>query len=114
MSSTFVIIIFTLGVGVAVLLVFLVRSILTPKKIAGIEKLIANGKHAQAIRVAKSIISRNPRDADARYMLGKAYLADGKSELALMEFKAVNATAIFSKSVQRPISEDYSTVVPEI
>ncbi len=99
MSSTFVIIIFTLGVGVAVLLVFLVRSILTPKKIAGIEKLIANGKHAQAIRVAKSIISRSPRDADARYMLGKAYLADGKSELALMEFKAVNATAIFSKSV---------------
>ncbi len=99
MSSMFIGFILILGTGVAVLLIFLVKSFLVPQKKAGIEKLIANGKFSQAIKQAKMMITRDSRDPEARYLLGKAYLADGKSELALMEFKAVNATAIFSKSI---------------
>lgn len=99
MSSMFIGFILILGTGVAVLLVFLVKSFLLPKKIAGIKKLIESGKYAQAIRQSKLLISRNSRDTEARYLLGQAYLADGKAELALMEFKAVNATAIFSKTI---------------
>lgn len=88
-----------LGTGVAVLLVFLVKSFLVPRKIAGIEKLISTGKYAQAIKQTRILVTRNPRDAEARYILGRAYLADGKAELALMEFKAVNETALFSKTI---------------
>lgn len=95
----FVLIILILGTGVAFLLIFLVKSYLLPQKISGIDKLITNGKYTQAIKLAKALITKNPRDAEARYLLGRAYLADGKQELALMEFKAVNATAIFSPKI---------------
>lgn len=102
MSSMFLVIIFILGTGVTTLLVFLIKSFLAPKKIAHIEKLLSAGRTGQAIRLAKAIITRNPRDTEARYLLGRAYLADGKQELALMELKAVNSTAIFSKSIPEP------------
>jgi Tfp pilus assembly protein PilF len=95
----FIGIILILGTGVTVLLIFLVRSFIAPQKIAGIEKLIDAGKYGAAIKQARVLVTRNSRDAEARYLLGKAYLADGKSELALMELKAVNATALFSKTI---------------
>ncbi len=95
----FIALILILGTGVAFLFIFLVRSFLLPKKIAGVAKLVETGKYAQAIKQAKVLITKNPRDSEARYLLGKAYLGDGKSELALMEFKTVNATAIFSNTV---------------
>jgi tetratricopeptide (TPR) repeat protein len=88
-----------LGTGVTVLLIFVIKSFLLPKKIAGIQKLISAGKFAPAIRQAKFLVTKNAHDAEARYLLGKAYLADGKTELALMEFKNVNATAVFSKNI---------------
>jgi tetratricopeptide (TPR) repeat protein len=91
-----------LGTGVAFLLIFVVKSFLLPKQIAGIQKLIGSGKYTQAIKQAKFLINKNPHDAEARYLLGRAYLADGKAELALMEFKTVNATAIFSKTIPEP------------
>lgn len=97
-----------LGTGVAILLVFLVKSLIVPNKIEGIAKLISSGKYTAAIKLARVMISRNSRDAEARYLLGKAYLADGKAELALMEFKAVDETAIFSKTI--PESEFRKTI----
>lgn len=99
MSSMFIAFILILGTGVTVLLVFVVKSLVAPKKIAGLQKLISDGKYSTAIKQAKTLISRNPRDFEARYLLGKAYLGDGKPELALMEFKTVNATAVFSRSL---------------
>lgn len=98
----FVAIILVLGTGIAILLIFLVKSFVVPQKLSNIEKLINNGKYSSAIKQAKMLIVRNPRDFEARYLLGRAYLADGKSELALMEFKAVNATALFSKTLPEP------------
>ena len=91
-----------LGTGVTVLLVFLIKSLVAPQKISNIEKLLNTGKYSQAIKQSKALISRNPHDAEARYLLGRAYLGDGKSELALMEFKTVNATATFSKNIPEP------------
>lgn len=99
MSSMFIAFILILGTGVAFLLIFLVKSFLLPQKISNIDRLISSGKTTQAIRLAKGLIAKNPRDSEARYMLGRAYLSDGKSELALMEFKAVNSTTIFSDKI---------------
>jgi len=104
----FIGIILILGTGIAVLLVFVIKSVLAPKKIETIQKLIKNGKYAAAIKQAKSLTAKNHRDAEARYLLGKAYLAEGKSELALLELKAVNTTAIFSKII--PESEFRKTI----
>ena len=65
------------------------------KHIDGIKKLISQGKNSQAIKQAKAMLAKSPDDYIAHYYLGKAYLADNRSELALMEYKTVNQTAIF-------------------
>ena len=77
------------------LLVFVVKSLATPKKIDAINKLIKQQKYSAAQKAAKSLIAKDPRDYHAHYYLGKAYLADRKNELALMEFKSVAANALF-------------------
>ncbi len=93
------IIIIFLGIGIGFLTYFVVRAIIIPKRVETIANLIKQGKIQSAIKTAKSIISREPRNADAHYLLGKAYLADNKNELALMEFKAVNQIGIFGHMV---------------
>ena len=79
----------------------LIRSIISPKKTATIEKYINAGKYTAAIKRAKAIIAKNPRDTKAHYLLGKAYLADGKAELALMEFKSISNATFESKAQEK-------------
>ncbi len=80
-----IILILVLGTAVGFLAWFIIKSLVTPKKIEGIEKLLKQGKNQAAIKLAKSLITKNPRDTEAHYLLGKAYLMDKKTELALME-----------------------------
>ena len=79
----------------------LIRSIVSPQRTATIEKYINAGKYATAIKRAKAIIAKNPRDTKARYLLGKAYLADGRAELALMEFKSISKAPFDSKAQEK-------------
>lgn len=99
MSVVQVAIIAILGVGICGLVVVLLKSMLQPKKLDAIARLIKQQKYAAAQKVAKSLIAKNPRDYPAHYYLGKAYLADKKNELALMEFKLVNQNAVFDGSL---------------
>ena len=90
-----IIIICILGVGASFLAFFVIRSLLVPKRISSIQRLLKQGKNTAAIKVAKAIIASDSRDYKAHYYLGKAYLADNKPELALMEFRTVNQNAVF-------------------
>ena len=91
-----IILIVILGSVVVLLIAFLLKSILSPKKISQIQKFLKAGKYASAIKDARALLAKNPRDSEARYLLGKAYLADKKSDLAFIEFKALNKTALFN------------------
>lgn len=95
MEAVQIIIIAVSAVAVGSLAYFIVKSMVVPKRVEGINKLIKQGKTAAAVKLAKSIIAKNQRDFRAHYYLGKAYLADNKPELALMEFKVVNQNALF-------------------
>jgi len=70
-----------------------------PKRIEMLEGLIKQGKVQTAAKSAKAIIARDPRNAEAHYLLGQAYLADHKSELALMEYKTVNQIGSFGPTI---------------
>ncbi len=95
MASVQIIIIGVLTTGIGLLAYLIIKSITAPKRIEGIQKLIKQGKYVQAVKLAKSILVRDPHDFMAHYYLGRAYLADSKSELALMEYQIVDRTAIF-------------------
>ena len=80
----------------AVLVFFLVRSLAAPRKISTLQGQIKQGKVALAIRSAKQVLAKDPRNIEAHYILAQAYAQDGKAELALMEYKTVNQISDFS------------------
>ncbi len=95
----YIVIILVLAVGICFLAVFALKSVFQPKQISSIAKLIKQQRYAAAQKAAKAMIAKNPRDFIAHYYLGKAYLADKKNELALMEYKFVNQKAIFDGQI---------------
>lgn len=99
MTSIHIIIIAIIGSCIVFLSYLVIKSFVTPRRIDGIQKLLKQKKYNSAIKLAKSISSKDPTDYTARYWLGEAYLADGKPELALMEFKFVNQNAIFGGDI---------------
>ncbi|MFA6855816.1 MAG: tetratricopeptide repeat protein [Treponema sp.] len=99
MESVQIAIMVVLAAGVASLLFFVIKSINAPKRVESIQKLINQGKVSPAIKLAKQILSKDTSNYLAHYYLGKAYLADNRAELALMEYKIVNDNAIFGEGL---------------
>jgi len=93
--SGFVIPIIIVGTVVGVLTLFIIKSFIAPRKIESVADLLNSGKNQQAIKAAKQLLAKDPRHVDAHYLLGQAYIAEGKTELALMEFKMVNQIGKF-------------------
>ena len=93
--SEVVIYIVIFSIIVLLLLVFIVKSILSPKKFSAVEKSIALGKYSQAVKLAKKLLVKNDKDTRLRYLLGKAYLLDGKTELAMTEFTKISKSGLF-------------------
>lgn len=86
---------------VLLLLVFIIKSIVSPKKFSAIEKNIALGKYSQAVKLVKKLLVKNEKDTRLRYLLGKAYLLDGKTDLAMTEFTKINKSGLFpSKAME--------------
>jgi tetratricopeptide (TPR) repeat protein len=88
-----------LGVGVCFLVIFVVKSVAAPKRVEVLAELLKRNKIQAVIKTAKAIIARDARNAEAHYYLGRAYLADNKAELALLEFKAVNQIGILEHNI---------------
>ncbi|MCR5612099.1 tetratricopeptide repeat protein [Treponema sp.] len=99
MSIGSIVFIIFLASGVGLLFFFVIKSIVSPKKIEGLQRLVKQGKIPAAIKLAKALIQKDPQDYLAHYYLGKAYLKDNKSELALMELKYVDQHAVFDEKL---------------
>ena len=110
--SFIVILIIFFGVAVGILSYFLIRMIVMPKRLSAVSDLIKQGRTQAANKIVKAILVKEPRNAAAHYYLGKIYLAEGKAELALMEFKTVGGIGQFGQEIpetefRRVIAELY-------
>jgi tetratricopeptide (TPR) repeat protein len=92
-------VIIILAVGVGFLAVFLVKTIALPRRAAAAEGYLAKNKNLQAIKAGKAAVEKDPKDADAHYLLGKALLAENRAEQALREFKSVSRLGIEGKNI---------------
>jgi tetratricopeptide (TPR) repeat protein len=93
------------------LVYFIIHFFVSPSRADGIQSLLKQGKTTSAIKLAKRLLSKDPQDYHAHYYLGKAYLADNRPELALMEYKTVNLHAIFdSVLLERPFREELASL----
>lgn len=84
---------------IAGLLLFLTKSVLAPKRAEHILKLIKQKKLSAAEKLAKQILAKEPKNYLVHYYLGKAYLAENRAELALMEYKTVSENAVFGDDI---------------
>ncbi|MDR9859379.1 tetratricopeptide repeat protein [Treponema socranskii] len=84
---------------IAGLLLFLTKSVLAPKRAENILKLIKQKKLSAAEKLAKQILAKEPKNYLVHYYLGKAYLAENRAELALMEYKTVSESAVFGDDI---------------
>ncbi len=91
-----VLVLIIVGTAIVVTVIFVLKSVLAPRKVAGIQDLYKQGKYSAAIKQAKQLLVNEPRNFAVHYLLGLAYLGDGKSELALMELKKINEYGDFS------------------
>ncbi|MDC7235989.1 MAG: tetratricopeptide repeat protein [Spirochaetales bacterium] len=87
--SIIIILIIIFGTALAVAIFFVIRSVVAPKRVATLADLVKQNKNPQAVRMAKQILAKEPRNGEAHYLLAKALEQDGKAELALMELKTV-------------------------
>jgi len=90
-----VILLIILGVILTAVIIFIIKSISTPKIVSSLAALVKQGKIAQGTKLAKHIISKEPRNCEAHYQLALCYLKDHKPEIALMEFQTVNQIGHF-------------------
>ncbi|MCL2007890.1 MAG: tetratricopeptide repeat protein [Treponema sp.] len=98
MSGGFVVgIILVLGIGFLVF--FIVRNIILPKRASAAAGLLNDKNILQTMRTAKAAIDRNPQDAEAHYLLGKAYLTDKREELAFRSYRSASRLGIAGKNI---------------
>ena len=93
------ILIFILASIVSVLAFVVIKSIVSPKKLETVPRLIKQGKTQQAIKLAKQLIAKDSKNYAAHYYLGKAYIKEKKTELAIIEYKMVNENALFGREI---------------
>lgn len=107
-----IILISILAVVISSLLFFIIKSMVIPKRIDALPKLMKQGKTQNAIKLAKQIITKDSKNYLAHYYLGKAYLKENKTELAVIEFKTVNDNALFGEGINElEFRKEYSQVL---
>ncbi len=90
-----IVLIVIFGTAIGLITIFLLKTIIAPKRVATLQDYYRQGKYTAAIRMAKQIIAKEPRNSEAHYILGLSYIKDNKTELALMELKTVNQIGRF-------------------
>jgi tetratricopeptide (TPR) repeat protein len=93
-----VIIIILLVAGIGFLAFFIIRGIL-PKSAEQSANFANRNETLKAIRAAKAAIEKDPQNAEAHYLLGKAFLADKRDEQAFREYKSANRLGISGKNI---------------
>ena len=81
------VIIIALAIGIGVLLVYIIKTVVIPRRTAAAANLLNKSKILQTIRKAKSAIEKDPQNSEAHFILGKAFLADKRDEQAFREYR---------------------------
>ena len=95
----FIIIIAIAAVVIISLILIILKTFVSPKKIEAIPRLIKQGKTQNAIKIAKQLIAKDQKNYLAHYYLGKAYVKENRTELAVIEYKNVNDNALFGEGI---------------
>jgi tetratricopeptide (TPR) repeat protein len=85
--------------GNTLLIFFMVKYMVVPKRIEILPKLLAEGNLQGVIKSALAIIARQPTSVEAHYYLGMAYLAEKRYSTALIELKFVSQMGVMGRAI---------------
>ncbi|MDR0629359.1 MAG: tetratricopeptide repeat protein [Treponema sp.] len=85
--------------GNTFLLFFAVKYLVAPSRIETLAKLLKEGNTRGVIKSARAIIAKQPKNAEAHYYLGMAYLAENRTSAALIELKLVSQLGIMGRAI---------------
>ncbi|MBN1409524.1 MAG: tetratricopeptide repeat protein [Spirochaetales bacterium] len=91
-----IIIYVSIGLVAAGGLFFALKSFLIPLRVSYLIRLMDQNKLGLALRTAKRMITKEPNNFEAHYLLSECYTRDQKPELAFMELKIVSQISKFS------------------
>lgn len=80
---------------IACLVIVIAKAFMAPKKAEGVRKLIRQGKTDQAIKLARTILSKEPKNFVVHYYLARAYVIAKRLVEALSEYDLINDNALF-------------------
>ena len=95
----FIVVIIIAAVVIISLIIIILKNFVSPKKLDAIPRLIKQGKTQNAIKIAKQILAKDQKNYLAHYYLGKAYIKENRTELAVIEYKNVNDNALFGEGI---------------
>ena len=88
-----------LGIGVVILIIILFKKVILPQRAANAATMQDQKKIYQVIRQAKAEIDKDPQNAEANYLLGKALLADKREEQAYRAYRSASRLGIEGKNI---------------
>ena len=94
-----IIIIIFLAVGIGFIVFFIIKAGRIPKRAEELKGFLERGKNDIVIKAAKAILSKEPKNADARYFLGKAYLMEKKELEAFTEYKTLSQSGAMGEFI---------------
>ena len=105
------ILIIFLVIGIGFLVFFIVKSSALPKRVEQLADLVQRGKTQPVIKAARLILEKEPKNADVRYFLGKAYLLEKKEEQAFTEFKTISQSGAMGSFIPE---EDFRSELAQL
>jgi len=96
MSGQSIVIIF-IAIGIAFLIFYLIRNMILSRQVTTDYR--NRSKILQAVKSAKAAVERDPKSAEAHFLLGKAFLADKREEQAFREYRSVSRLGITGKNI---------------
>ncbi|HMB00955.1 MAG TPA: tetratricopeptide repeat protein, partial [Spirochaetota bacterium] len=107
-----------------ILIIYISRFFIQPKKLDDVEKEINSGQTTTAIRKLRNLLRKQPENYKAHYLLGKANKKNKNNQMAIMELHQAekgidNETTDFEINVRRLLSDihmennDYKSALEE-
>lgn len=87
--ATSYIVIFVLFIILGFIVFYIINTMVMPRKIEEIARMIDNGQTKQAIKRLTELIEKDDRNSYAHYLLARAYGIEGNIQYAIIEYRQV-------------------------
>jgi len=94
------ILIFVFCIVLGIIALYVLNTLVFPKKIEEIARMIETGQTKLAIKKLTEIIEKDDRNAYAHYLMAEAYLKDGNTQYAIVEYRQVLKFGRFNDKIK--------------